>query len=115
MLSFEQLEECHKSNKQIDWHDEYHKKWCDAPGPLTIIGVSTMDLMIGKRTDRYGFIQYLCSNQECRVCTDESLVLRGHHKVIKMNGLDAYGRMEFKESKRRTTATAVDQPVFKNV
>jgi hypothetical protein len=113
-LNLKQVEKCYQDDRKLDWHDNYEREvWKDRPGPLTVTGVSEIDWMTGKDTERCGFIKYTCSDPNCRACTDETLVLKGHHKVIKLNGLDPFGKVIFKETKKRTIINIEDQPVFK--
>lgn len=113
-LKYKDLLYFFKVGKQVDWHDDYEREeWVDKPAPLTITGMSEIDWMIGKDTERCGFVKYTCSDPNCRACTDETLVLKGHHKVIKLNGLDPFGKVIFKETKKRTIINIEDQPVFK--
>lgn len=113
-LNFAQVEECYQNGTMIDWHDDYKREaWKDAIGPLTVIDTSQIDWMIDKTTERCGFIRYTCGNKDCRLCVDDTLPIKGHFKVIRLNGLDPFGRVEYKETKKRTLVNIVDQPVFK--
>jgi len=114
-LNFKQIEEYYQNDKQIDWHDEYKREaWCDGLGPLTLLDVGKVDWMTGKNSKGCGFIRYICSNVNCKRCTDKSLTLVGHHKIIKMNGMDPFGKVEFKETRKKTIITTSPEPVFKN-
>jgi hypothetical protein len=113
-LNLKQVEECYRNNTRLDWHEEYDREaWKDAPAPLTITGVSEIDMLVEKDTIRCGFVKYKCSNPNCRLCTDETLVLQGHHKIIKPDGIDPSGKVIIKETRKRTIINIVDQPVFK--
>jgi hypothetical protein len=110
----------------IDWHEDFQhnysarhpekcvltEEWKDHIGPLTIIHVSKMS---GMKGEKIGFVGYKCSKPNCRICTDKSLTLQGHHKLIKLNGLDTYGRVEFRETKKRIIVEIKNQPVFRKI
>jgi len=112
-LNFEQIKKLYENNKQINWHTDYKREpWKDKQGPLTIIDVREINYQIDKDTTRCGFVRYKCSDPYCRQCTDNSLVLQGHHKIIRLDGLDTFGKVTFKETKKRTIMSIEDQPVF---
>jgi len=113
-LRFKDLEYYYNNNISIDWNDEYRKEWNDAIGPLTIIGLANINWMIEKSIERCGFIKYTCSNKECRYCFGDKFI-KGHHKIIKLNGMDPFGRVEFTETKKKTIINIVPQPVFKKI
>jgi len=124
-LTFEDLERCLEVGDKIDWHDDYQHKyaaqhpekcilteeWVDRPGPLTIIHLSTMS----EKEGRVAFVGYKCSDPACRRCTDETLTLRGHHKIMRLDGIDVHPRYEFIETKKQTIIKTEDQPVFRRV
>lgn len=123
-LSLKQVEDCYNNGKKIDWHDQFEREmWRDAIGPLTIIGVNNFDYQcVVEPTDcdsveyksiQCGFIRYLCGNPNCRSCTDKSLILKGHFKIIRPDGLDTYGKILYKETKKKTLMNVIEQPVFK--
>lgn len=118
-LTYDDIIRAFESGQQIDWHDDYQhvyakrhpeqsfltEEWVDRPGPLTITHVAMMDKLV--------FVRYKCSQETCRNCTDESLTLQGHHKLVRRSGLNPYGRIEFIERKKKTETRITDQPVFK--
>lgn len=106
-MTFEEIVKCFKENKKINWHKDYLKDpWSDHPGPLTITDAHHC-------VDRNCcFIQYLCSDPNCRRCTDKTLLVIGHHKWIKLNGNDLYGKVEFTETKKQTLYKILDCQVF---
>lgn len=124
-LTFKELENCFKNGQKIDWHDEYQHKyaaanpdkcilteeWKDRPGPLVITHLST----IAEKDGQIGFVGYLCSDAKCKRCIDKSLILQGHHKLIRFDGIDIHQRFEFVETKKKTDIITTDQPVFKKV
>jgi hypothetical protein len=123
-LTLEQIEECYKNNWKVDWHDQFERQiWKDGVGPLTIVGVNYINWnSIAKpanRNDvkykniRCGFVKYLCNDSNCRLCTDKSLILNGHFKIIRPDGFDPHGKVVYEEVGDKTIANIVDQPVFK--
>lgn len=125
ILNLEQIKECFNNNRQITWNDQYEKEWKDGTGPLTIIGINNIIWECVKEpTDcelvKYdlltcGVIQYLCSNPNCNRCVNTSLVIRGHHKIIKNNGFDPFGKVKYTEYKKKTDIKVFEQPVFKEI
>ena len=104
-LKFDEI----KVGDGVTWHPDYHREaWKDPPGPLIVTSVARMD----KKTF---YVGYKCLQESCRRCQDSSLVLQGHHKLIKKGGLDLHGRVEFIEKKKRTIVNHIDQPVFVKV
>lgn len=103
-----------KKDIHIDWHDDYEREWCDADGPLTVINVSCIDWILpNEEEENCLFIGYTCNDNECRRCNDSSLVMKGHYKIIRKNGLDPFGRVEIKYTRKREIINIVDQMVFK--
>jgi hypothetical protein len=93
----------------VTWHPEYHReKWKDPHGPFIVTSVARID----KKTF---YVGYKCLQESCRRCQDTSLIVQGHHKLIKQGGLDLHGRVEFIEKKKRTIVNHIDQPVFISV
>lgn len=114
-LDIKQIKKCFKENKKIDWNDEYEREvWKDKSGPLTLISIfDGIEILTNDGIVKCSFIQYKCSDESCRRCNDETLDLRYHTKIIKPNGLDPFGKVEVKETKKKTIYNIVKQPVFK--
>lgn len=58
-----------------------------------------------------GFIGYICSDPNCSRCNLNNVIV-GHHKIIQLNGLDVFGRVEFVEDRKETKIDIKQQPVF---
>ena len=125
-LNLEHVEDCYTNDRNITWHDQYEQeRWKDGIGPLTIIKISKMDWeCVIKPVDcdlvkyellRCGVVHYICSNPNCNRCTNQSLIIKGHLKVIKPDGLDPYGKVKCTETKKKTIMTVLTQPVFKEL
>lgn len=107
VLTIEQIAESIEAGRLLRWHPDYRREgWCDGPDPLRPTSIM-------KLSENSYYVGYICSKSECGRCKHPISTWSEHHKVIRANGLDMFGRGEERPiGKNKTEMVVVDQPVF---
>lgn len=103
-MTFKEIQERFTAgNLQLNWHQDYQwEEWIDGIGPLTLTDV--------KKLGGLFYVEYSCSRENCLRCKQSWFK---HHKLLKENGDDLFGKGVEEKRGKRDVMVLKDQPVFK--